>query len=154
MLDRTLPPCLLAADIWVRHAVGVMQLEWQFETANEIYPSSLHAEIMALLRREGAADSDFDSAELIYGELISNLIRHARGRVTVRVDWSAEFPTLSVSDEQRYAAPAISLPSDPMAESGRGLFIVKTLAKEFTLRDDGSSGSAACAILPVKRRPA
>ncbi len=114
----------------------------------------MHAEIMGRLHAEGTADSDFDAAELIYGELIGNLIRHAQGCVTIRLDWSDEFPTLSVNDEQRYTAPAISLPRDPLAESGRGLFIIKTLARDFKLVDADGSGSAACAILPVRRRPA
>ena len=114
----------------------------------------MRRELMTLLHEQGSADSDFDSAELIYGELIGNLIRHARGKVTVGLDWSDEFPMLSVADEQRYVAPIISLPSDPLAESGRGLYIVKSLAKDFALIDGGSSGSAARAILPVKRRPA
>ena len=96
-------------------ASGVNGLEWRFESAAEIYSSTMHTELMALLRREGAADSDFDAAELIYGELVSNLIRHARGKVTVRLDWSGESPTLSVCDEGHYIAPAISLPSDPFA---------------------------------------
>jgi anti-sigma regulatory factor (Ser/Thr protein kinase) len=135
-------------------AAGGNGLEWRFESADQIYPSMMHTELMALLRREGAADSDFDSAELIYGELISNLIRHARGRVTVRLDWSGESPALSVCDEARYVAPAIGLPSDPFAESGRGLYIVKTLARDFAMIDGEQTGSSANAILPVKRKSA
>ncbi len=129
-------------------------MKWEFASTDDIYPSGMHAEIMQTLHAEGAADSDFDAAELIYGELIGNLIRHARGNVTIRLDWNDEFPTLSVSDQQRYAVPAIGLPSDPLAESGRGLFIIKTLAREFKLIDSDGCGSAACAILPVRRQPA
>ncbi len=127
-------------------------VEWRFESAEQIYPSSLRGDIMALLHDRGAPDSDFGSAELIYGELISNVIRHARGKVSVRLDWNDDFPRLCVCDEQHFVAPTVRLPADPFAESGRGLFIVKALAREFTLGDAATAGSEACAILPVKRR--
>jgi anti-sigma regulatory factor (Ser/Thr protein kinase) len=128
-------------------------VEWRFESAGEIYPSSMRSEILALLREHGSPEGDFDSAELIYGELIGNAIRHARGKVVVRLDWTDEFPTLSVCDEERYDPPPICLPGDPWAESGRGLYIVKALAKGFEVKAAESSGSSACAILPVRRRP-
>jgi anti-sigma regulatory factor (Ser/Thr protein kinase) len=129
-------------------------MEWRFESATEIYPSTLHTELMNVLHEFGAPDADYDAAELIFGELIGNIIRYASGRVTVTLDWTAEFPTLRVADGDRYAARAIDLPADPFAESGRGLFIVKALAKAFAVDDTSDVGSAACATLPVRRRAA
>jgi anti-sigma regulatory factor (Ser/Thr protein kinase) len=127
-------------------------LEWRFKSAQEIYPRAIQGQLMALLRSEGAPDSDFDSAELICVELIGNLIRHARGGVTISLDWSGEFPKLSViDDEKRFVPPVIGLPADPLAESGRGLFIIKSLAKDLSLPDTLNAGSATCATLPVRR---
>jgi anti-sigma regulatory factor (Ser/Thr protein kinase) len=125
-------------------------VEWRFKSSEDIYPSSTLAEIMALLRGEGAPNSDFDAAELICVELISNLIRHADGPVTIRLDWTDDFPKLSVGAEgKRFVAPAISLPADPLAESGRGLFIIKALARDLSLP---GAGGVTCATLPVSRR--
>jgi anti-sigma regulatory factor (Ser/Thr protein kinase) len=130
----------------------VSELEWRFESVGEIYPSSTLADIMALLRAQGASDSDFDSAELICVELFSNLIRHARGAVRIELDWSGEFPKLSIIDVQkRSAAAPIRLPADPLAESGRGLFIIKALAKDLRVSSTGGDGSVTCAALPVRR---
>jgi anti-sigma regulatory factor (Ser/Thr protein kinase) len=127
-------------------------VEWRFESVREIYPSSTLCEIVAMLRDEGAPDSDFDSAELICVELFGNLIRHARGPVTIRLDWSGEYPKLSViDDEKRSTVPPIGLPADPLAESGRGLFIIKALAKELSLPGAAGEGSVTCATLPVRR---
>ncbi len=123
-------------------------MEWRFDSADQIYPSTMRDE----LHEHGASDSDFASAELIFGELIGNAIRHARGKVCVRLDWNAEFPVLSVRDLERHFSQPLDLPNDPFAESGRGLFIVRALAKEFRLTDDEDDGSAACATLPVRRR--
>ncbi len=129
-------------------------MEWCFESANEIYPSTMRQEVMATLHEQGMPDSDFGSAELIFGELISNVIRHALGSVRVRLDWDGEFPQLSVRDGGLPFNPTFELPKDPLAESGRGLYIVKTLAKEFRLSPDKPEGSVACATLPVRRKPA
>ena len=130
----------------------VRQVEWRFKSSQEIYPSSMQAEIMALLHREGAPDSDFGAAELICVELIGNLIRHARGAVTVNLDWSGEFPKLSVLDDaKRFVPPAIGLPADPLAESGRGLFIIKALARELSLPQAGGASGPSCVTLPVRR---
>jgi anti-sigma regulatory factor (Ser/Thr protein kinase) len=127
-------------------------VEWRFKSAQEIYRSAIQGQLMALLRRDGAPDSDFDSAELICVELIGNLMRHARGEVTISLDWSGEFPKLSVIDDQkRDVARAIALPADPLAESGRGLFIIKALAKELSLPGTGGAADRTCATLPVRR---
>jgi anti-sigma regulatory factor (Ser/Thr protein kinase) len=115
----------------------------------------MQAQLMALLHSKGSADSDFDAAELITVELIGNLVRHARGPVTIRLDWSGEFPKLcAVDDEKRGAPPAIGLPADPLAESGRGLFIIKALARELSWDPAGETGSMTCATLPIRRTDA
>ncbi len=131
-------------------------MEWHFTSADEIYPSSMHEDIMSTLHEHGSPSSDFNSAEVIYGELISNAIRHATGRVRVRLDWQNDFPTLSVHDEERTVSgrAAIGLPDDPLSESGRGLYIVKTLAREFHQEHETTDGTAAFATLPVCRRSA
>jgi anti-sigma regulatory factor (Ser/Thr protein kinase) len=131
-----------------------MRKEWRFASAAEIYPSTLHTELMNVLHEFGTPEAEYDAAELIFGELISNVIRYASARVTVSLDWTAEFPTLCVADGDRYAPPVIALPADPLAESGRGLFIVNSLAKAFSVDHTPETGSVACATLPVRRRAA
>lgn len=97
--------------------------------------------------------SDIDAAELIYGELVANTIRHANGSVEVRVETvDAHPPVLVVRDHgpgmrpgRRPAAPDGEL----LAESGRGLAIVETLAErvEVAIPEDG--GTIVRAVLPV-----
>jgi anti-sigma regulatory factor (Ser/Thr protein kinase) len=127
-------------------------LEWQFDRGDEVATSTLQGELMARLRRDGDPDGDFDAAELIVGELMSNIVRHARSPIRVRLDWSSDFPRLTVAESDRYAHPPIELPSDPLAESGRGLFIVQALAKDFAVVDDSATGTQAQATLPIRRR--
>lgn len=126
-------------------------MEWRFDSAEHIYPSSMRQELLAMLHHHGTPDSDFGSAELIFGELISNVIRHARGKVRVTLEWDGEFPTLCVHDEGLPVKEIFELPQDPLAESGRGLYIVKALARDFRLTSVKPNGAMACATLPVRR---
>jgi anti-sigma regulatory factor (Ser/Thr protein kinase) len=128
-------------------------LEWQFETGDELDASAMQAELIEHLRRDADPAGDLTAAELIVGELLSNVVRHARSPITVRLDWCGEFPTLSIAEAARYEHPAIALPSDPLAESGRGLFIIQALAKEFAVVDGLHVGTVAHATLPIRRRP-
>jgi len=65
-------------------------------------------------------------------------------------------PVLSVLDRGRGFSHAPHLPADTFAETGRGLFIVRTLAAEFgaTRRFDGGSHARAVITInrPIKRR--
>lgn len=124
-------------------------MQWAFDTSNEIDAHRLRREFIELLRKEGTGD--FDAAELIYGELIGNVVRHAPGRVTVSLDWHKDALALTVHDEGGTFDPRLALPDDPLSESGRGLFIVKQLACELRFRDIRDNGSKVIAILPVHR---
>lgn len=124
-------------------------MQWAFDSSSEIDAHRLRREFMALLRRD--ASGDFDAAELIYGELIGNAVRHAPGRITVRLDWPSDEPALTVHDEGASFVPKTTLPDDPLSESGRGLFIVKQLASSLRIRDIEADGSKVVAVLPVHR---
>jgi PAS domain S-box-containing protein len=68
-------------------------------------------------------------AELIFGELLGNVVRHAPGPVEISVETSEGSITLHVID----SGPPLSdekrrLPADVLSERGRGLFIVERLA--------------------------
>jgi len=76
------------------------------------------------------APSDVDGAELIYGELVANTIRHARGAVQVRLELEDSHPpVLVVRDHGPGVRHRRPVRPDPYAESGRGLAIVETLAE-------------------------
>lgn len=102
---------------------------------------------MQFLKNLGADEGLMMNAELVYGELISNVVRHAPGLVTVRVDWRAERPALCTVDRGSGYAKRSKLPDDPMSESGRGLFIVEALTTDFIVREAEGGGSDVCAVL-------
>ncbi len=115
-----------------------------------------HASISAALVAAGANEAQLNDANMIFSELVGNVVRHAPGSCEVVLDASGALPVLSVLDRGRGFTHAPHLPADTFAESGRGLFIVRALAAEFgaTRRHDGGSHARAVITInrPVKRR--
>jgi signal transduction histidine kinase len=98
--------------------------------------------------------SDVDAAELIYGELVANTVRHAQGPVEVRLEQAgSERAVLVVRDHGPGldATPAVPR-SDLFAESGRGLAIVEMLACDAAVEDAEDGGTIVRATLPITAR--
>ena len=94
--------------------------------------------------------SDVDAAELIYGELVANTVRYARGPVEVRLELVGRAPVLVVRDHGPGLRTRPRSPRrDPYAESGRGLGIVELLAREVAVEDADGGGTVVRATLPV-----
>ncbi len=97
-----------------------------------------------------------DAAELIYGELVANAVRHAPGDVRVRLEMhNGNAPVLVVADH----GPGLHCypwtpRRDPYAESGRGLGIVEMLAREVEVDSSRGGGTVIRATLPVQARKA
>jgi anti-sigma regulatory factor (Ser/Thr protein kinase) len=79
-----------------------------------------------------ACDDDFiDRAELIFGELLGNVVRHAPGSLEISVDSDEDSMVLHVIDSgPPFALDRRRLPDDVFSERGRGLFIVEQLASD------------------------
>ncbi len=88
------------------------------------------------LRDIGAPEAEVFAAEIVIGELLANTYRYTAGDVRVTFDLDSCGASLAVSD--RGAGPRLpaTLP-DPQSETGRGLYIVQSLAEaiEATQRD-------------------
>jgi anti-sigma regulatory factor (Ser/Thr protein kinase) len=108
--------------------------------------------VSTFLLADAAEDCDVASAELVFGELIGNVVRHAPGRVHVRIDWTTQFPKLCISDSGSGYELDQRLPKDIWSEAGRGLFLIDALTRDFTVVRNESGGSSACAVLDVGLR--
>lgn len=101
------------------------------------------------------AESQIDlfTVELILGELLANTVEHAPGPVTIDLDWSGNAPVLTIVDTgpglERFD---LHLPRDTFDENGRGLFLIKALARELTVEAAPQRGAKITVVLPVNRR--
>jgi anti-sigma regulatory factor (Ser/Thr protein kinase) len=125
---------------------------WTFEAANAGEAQSARAHFSAQLRAAGAADEDLLSAEIVFGELVGNVVRHAPGSVDALVDWTGPAPVLHVRDSGRGFTFVPRLPRDVFAESGRGLYIIAALTDDFNVSRGDDGGSHARAVISETRR--
>ncbi|MFI0453085.1 SpoIIE family protein phosphatase [Actinomadura sp. 6N118] len=85
-----------------------------------------------------------DSATLLASELVTNAIRHADGRITLRLV-REEGLVVEVFDGTD-GRPRIRRCEDGMAESGRGLHVVGRLARRWGVRRTGEGKAVWCEL--------
>jgi GAF domain-containing protein/anti-sigma regulatory factor (Ser/Thr protein kinase) len=124
---------------------------WTFDAENARAAQETRGEFIKYLRTH-ATSGDLAAAELIFGELIGNVVRHAPGPIDVIITWDEITPTLHVTDRGPGFKRRASLPEDPLSDSGRGLFIVESLSpRQFSVEYIPGYGSHVAVQLPVYR---
>ena len=127
-------------------------VSWSFDATGPASNGARRAFLAYLgSKNNGGKALDLAAAELIFGELLGNVVRHAPGQVEITLDWTDELPVLHVLDngpgfQSRRARER--LPADDLSECGRGLFIINACAAQFTIRNRTERGSHACVMLP------
>ena len=122
-------------------------LQWSFDADDADAAHAARTALVAALAGRGVSELDRTVAELVYAELVGNAKRYAPGRVDVALDLSGEFAVLHVVDGGPGFQHNARLPADALAESGRGLFIVSTIAEEFAVARCPGEGAHARAVL-------
>lgn len=125
-------------------------MDWYLDTSTSRNVTDLRHNFEDYLRRHAVPGSDLDGASLIFGELVTNALRHAGGPAWISVDWSGPQPVITVQD----LGPGFELEivePDLVSEGGRGLYIVSHLADELRVAGKRGGGAAVSATLPVKR---
>jgi PAS domain S-box-containing protein len=125
-------------------------MHWSFDARDARLTRDVRELFLAYLRAKGKHDADYAGAELVFGELIGNVVRHAPGTVDIEVEWRGDAPVLHVLDRGPGYERAEALPPT-LSETGRGLYLVSTLTREFTVTRLPGYGSHARAVLPIDR---
>jgi anti-sigma regulatory factor (Ser/Thr protein kinase) len=126
---------------------------WFFDAADAQAAQCARKAFTDGLRARAADEECIHRAELVFGELVGNAARYARGPIEVSVDWSCAAPVLHVLDNGPGFHHVPALPRDVYSESGRGLFIISLLSEEFSVSKRPEHGSHARAVLSLHRRP-
>lgn len=133
-------------------AVGARIGRWAFDTNNVNVARKARHSFVAALRAGGVCGKDLDAAELVFGELLGNVVRYAPGPIEIMFDWTHGAPVLHVLDRGPGFTLTPKLPSDLLSERGRGLFIVWSLAEDFNVTERYDGGSHARAVLSTAQR--
>jgi PAS domain S-box-containing protein len=121
-------------------------LRWRFDPADRRRAYDVRETLIETLSTCGAA-VDVPAAQLVFGELLSNAMRHAPGDVDVVLTWDdPATPVLHVVDQGPGYTFSGNLPPED-AESGRGLYLVRQLTRAFAVTKRSKRGSHARAVL-------
>ncbi len=124
---------------------------WNFESENAKAAQSARGDFVDYLHAS-VREPDVDAAELAFGELVGNVVRHAPGPIEIEVEWSDACPVLHVVDRGPEFTPSTSLPEDMRSEAGRGLFLVSNVGRTFALERIPHYGNHIAVTLPYTRR--
>jgi PAS domain S-box-containing protein len=123
---------------------------WAFDTNDATAAHSARHSFVSALRDGGVSDGRLDAAELVFGELLGNVVRFAPGPIEIMFDWSEAAPVLHVLDRGPGFTLVPRLPTDLLSERGRGLYIVWSMAEDFNVTERFDGGSHARAVLGTR----
>jgi anti-sigma regulatory factor (Ser/Thr protein kinase) len=126
---------------------------WTFDTDDAVTAQRARTVFAESLSEAAMFDEDVFTAELIFGELLSNAVRYAPGRVDVVLDWTGTSTAiLHFLDRGPGFVLMPRLPSDLLSERGRGLFLVWSLSEDFNVTKRADGGSHVRVVLSPRRK--
>lgn len=121
---------------------------WSFRSADAREALACCHQFLAAVRDEASLPVDTFASSLIYSELVTNVVYHTPGGIEISVDVQDNDAVLTVADEGPGFALAPALPSDLLADRGRGLFLVSKFAKDVRAGKDEHGHHFVKAVLP------
>jgi len=143
-----------SAEVSVTRPAGLSERDarWAFAVGDQLAARHARHEIVAVLRDRGANDADTGLTELVFSELLGNVVRHCSEEVEFALDLSGDVPIMHVLDRGPGFTYNARLPKDIMSDSGRGLFIVRSLIGDLNITRRSDGGSHARAVMPFSIR--
>jgi PAS domain S-box-containing protein len=138
----------VASQLSVPESANEKIWRWKFDGSRCEESRIVRDEITILLRPCGASDAEICLFEMIFSELVGNVVRHASNEVEVLLDILTSVPVLHVIDQGPGFVFNVHLPMNPLSESGRGLYIISQVARDFTVESSKNGGSHARVVLP------
>jgi PAS domain S-box-containing protein len=122
---------------------------WHLDASDAVAATKLRKKFTASLPHERFSADDIANAELVFGELIGNIVRHAgtNCRAEVVVDNSGPRTVLHVLDYGAGFRYVSRLAPDPYSEHGRGLFLIAAMTADFVVDQRPDGGSHARAVV-------
>jgi anti-sigma regulatory factor (Ser/Thr protein kinase) len=114
---------------------------WSFFADDARAAADARQHFMEFMRGRSEDPSFLARAELIFGELLGNVVRHAPGPVEIDLVAGSDGMSLHVIDSGAPFHNTNQLPADVLSELGRGLFIIQKLAKNVTIEHVPNCGN-------------
>ncbi|HEY6235023.1 MAG TPA: SpoIIE family protein phosphatase, partial [Candidatus Elarobacter sp.] len=131
------------------HGDGHAIAHWAFNSSDVTVAREARHAVSTALIEHGMSAEALGAAEVVFAELLGNVVRYAPGNVRVALDRTGAAPVLHVLDEGRGFRHLPKLPDDVLSERGRGLYIVSTFSDDFAVTRRPHGGSHARAVLSL-----
>ena len=150
ILDAVVREPIDDVAILTMHVGAIPTARWTIDVTDGLDVRGVRYALADRLRENGAVDEDVCTAELLFSELVGNVLRHSGGVAEVALDATGEYPVMHVLDRGAGFTFHARLPNDVMSESGRGLYIASMLARDLSVVPRPDGGSHARAVLPLR----
>jgi anti-sigma regulatory factor (Ser/Thr protein kinase) len=130
--------------------IGRTRGRWAFEVGDSDAAYAIKRDFVIAVIDEYGADANLEASELIFSELVGNVLRYAPGRLSLALSVDEQGLWLHVMDDGAGFEGPPSLPVDVWSETGRGLFLVAALAADLEIRRLPVYGTYVKALLPKR----
>ncbi len=122
---------------------------WRFDPFWRDAVERVRTEVVAVFEAAGIGGDRTIDVEIVFAELLSNQLRYSYGTVDLFVERNEANVVLHLLDNGPGFRFNPRLPSDPMSESGRGLFLIDALSSQFSVDHRPGGGSHARIVFNV-----
>jgi GAF domain-containing protein/anti-sigma regulatory factor (Ser/Thr protein kinase) len=127
----------------------VAENRWAFASDNSYAARRTRSEMLRQLRVQFGEMVDPYTSELIFGELVANVVRHAPGLVDVSLERRDGRPVLHFVDRGSGRRVRSQECTDVLAESGRGLWLIRQLGGGIEVERVPGYGTHVLVTLPI-----
>jgi PAS domain S-box-containing protein len=115
--------------------------EWRFASSDALTAAMVRRELGRLVATWTQRPDLTLATEVVFGELIANAVRHAPGPVIVEATRATNGTATLTVDDSGIGFTPLSRRTDPYAESGRGLELVRTISDAVTITRSPHGGT-------------
>jgi serine phosphatase RsbU (regulator of sigma subunit)/anti-sigma regulatory factor (Ser/Thr protein kinase) len=123
---------------------------WAFDVGDSAAAYAIKRDFVTAVLGEYGESADINACEIIFSELVGNVLRYAPGRLSLGLSVDSRGVWLHVMDDGPGFDGPPSLPADIWSESGRGLFLVGALAKDLLIQRLPAYGTYVKVLLPTR----
>jgi signal transduction histidine kinase len=124
---------------------------WRFHADHARAATDARRSFIDHVRAEAPESSFIDAAEVVFGELVANVVRHAPGPIDIALEWIDGFAILHVTDRGNGFTFESRRRADILMESGRGLWLVEQFGGTVDVERIAGYGTHVRVTLPVER---